>query len=131
MHNVTVYGLGSAFAKTDAAKKFANDVDLLVMHDDTGPASCKLAIECKRRLIETVPHAHVTILSEGEEDFLQFIKTANATRIGTVRARLFHGDFELLCKRLAFIVGRKNFGRNDPLDSGEEAQTWKHPGAGI
>lgn len=109
MNNVTVYGFGSAFAKTDAAKKVANDVDLLVVHDDTGPASCKLAIECKRRLIETVPHAHVTMLSEGEEDFLQFIQTTNATRIRTVRADHLQNDLQVICGDLATIVGREIF----------------------
>ena len=109
MHNVTVYGFGSAFVKTDSAKKVANDVDLLVVHDETGPASCKLAIESKRRLIETVPHAHVTMLSEGEEIFLQFIQTANATRIGSVRADLFQNDLQVICGDLAIMVGRENF----------------------
>lgn len=71
------------------------------------------------------------MLSESEEDLLQFIQTANATPIGTVRARLFYGDFELLFKGLAFIVGRENFARNDPLDSGEEAQSPKRLDAVI
>ncbi|WP_380996841.1 hypothetical protein [Sedimentitalea sp. HM32M-2] len=131
MHSVTVYGFGSAFATTDSAKKVANDVDLLIVHQNTGHASCKLAIDCKRLLVENISHAHVTMLSEGEEALLLFIKTANATPIGTVRADLFHSDLELLCKDLALIVGSEKVRRNDALESIGEAQSSKRPDAGI
>src|SRR4051812_10425618 len=79
--SVTVYGFGSAFA--DVAE--ANDVDLLIVHPDTGPVSCGLAIACKRRLAEHIARAHVTMLSASEAAHFQFIRTARAFCLGTVR----------------------------------------------
>lgn len=78
---VTVYGFGSAFA--DIAEP--NDIDLLIVHPDTDPVSCGLAIACKRRLVEHIARAHVTMLSASEAAHFQFIRTARAFCLGTVR----------------------------------------------
>ncbi len=99
-HSLTIYGFGSTFCDAMAA----NDVDLLIVHCGAGPASCQLAIDCKRQLAKTVARAHITMLSDDEEAFFHFIKTANAIRIGTIRANQFYGDLEIVCKDLALMV---------------------------
>lgn len=94
--SVTVYGFGSAFGDTGAA----NDVDLLIVHHGTEPASCQFAIGCKRQLAGSVARAHITMLSDGEEAQLQFIKTARAVGLGTVREDHFDGDLTTLVASL-------------------------------
>lgn len=81
MVGVTVYGFGSAFS--DVAE--TNDVDLLIVHPDTNPVSCGLAIACKRWLVAHIARAHVTMLSASEAAHFQFIRTARAFCLGTVR----------------------------------------------
>jgi len=90
--SVIVYGFGSAFRD----KKAALDVDLLVVHQGTDPAACQLAIACKRRLAESVVRAHITMLSGAEEAHFEFIKTARAVCLGTIREYYFEGDLAAL-----------------------------------
>ncbi|MFB2596129.1 hypothetical protein ACEYYB_14965 [Paracoccus sp. p4-l81] len=91
-HSVTIYGFGSAFDN----KKAAYDIDLLVVHQGTDLASCQLAIECKRRLTESIERAHITMLSEAEEAHFGFIKTARALRLGAIREDCFDVDLTAL-----------------------------------
>ncbi|MCF1741460.1 hypothetical protein [Paradevosia shaoguanensis] len=79
--SASIYGFGSAFA----GKGGARDIDILIVHQSSDPASCRLAIACKRRLAERLPLAHVTMLSAPEEEHLKFIETANAMSVGTLR----------------------------------------------
>jgi len=79
--SVTVYGFGSAFDN----KKAAYDIDLLVVHQGTDLASCQLAIACKRRLAESIERAHITMLSDVEEAHFEFIRTAQAVCLGSIR----------------------------------------------
>jgi hypothetical protein len=95
--SVIVYGFGSAFNDMKAP----NDVDLLIVHHGTNPASCELAITCKRRLAESVAHAHITMLSNAEEAHFQFIKTARAVCLGTIREDHFDGDLVTLKSALS------------------------------
>lgn len=90
--SVTVYGFGSAFGDT----KTAIDVDLLIVHHVTDSSSCQLAIACKRRLAESFATAHITMLSNVEEAHFQFIKTARAVSLGTIREARFDGDLAAL-----------------------------------
>lgn len=90
--SVTVYGFGSAFDDAKAAR----DVDLLVVHKGTDLASCQLAIACKRQLAESIERAHITMLSEAEEAHFDFIKTAQAVRLGTISEDHFEGDLTAL-----------------------------------
>ncbi|WP_048649058.1 hypothetical protein [Nitratireductor soli] len=90
--SVTVYGFGSSFTYGVAA----DDVDLLIIHPDADAASCELAIQCKRRLMEHIARAHVTMLSVSEEAHFQFIKRARAVRLGTMRKSHLDEDFEVL-----------------------------------
>lgn len=89
---VTVYGFGSAFGEARAA----NDIDLLIVHQGLDPEACQLAIACKRQLIDSVPRAHITMLADREETHLQFIKTARAVILGTIREEYFDGDLVTL-----------------------------------
>lgn len=84
--DVIVYGFGSAFAIHDGSETSAQDVDLLIIHPSTHAASCQFAIVCKRRLAACIANAHITMLSAGEEQYFQFIRTAQAVRLGAIRA---------------------------------------------
>lgn len=90
--SVTVYGFGSAFDN----KQAAYDIDLLVVHQGTDLASCQLAIACKRRLAESIERAHITMLSNAEEAHFEFIRTAQAVCLGTIREDHFEDDLMVL-----------------------------------
>ena len=89
---VAVYGFGSAFGSVEAA----NDIDLLIIHCGDNPASCQFAITCKRRLTACTSRVHITMLSEAEEAYFEFIKTAKAVRLGTIRQAMFEEDITTL-----------------------------------
>lgn len=93
---VTVYGFGSAFNGTRSPK----DVDLLVVHAELDRGSCDFAIRCKRRLEEQLRAAHVTMLSETEEVYFEFVARAGAHRLGNVRGDRFDQDVAALCGAL-------------------------------
>lgn len=84
----TVYGFGSFFR---AGGNF-NDVDLLVVHDDNSPPSCRLAITCKQRLAASIAGAHVTMLSDNEERQLSFVRSSDAVELGRVGAQNLDAD---------------------------------------
>ena len=100
--SVTIYGFGSAFGDPDAA----NDVDLLIVHHGTDQASCMMAIQCKRRLAASVARAHITMLSDVEEAHFQFIKTARAVCLGTIREGRIDGDLAALNAALPQLYER-------------------------
>lgn len=81
-----VYGFGSAFAVHEASETSAQDVDLLIVHPSIHATSCQFAIACKRRLAARIANAHITMLSAGEEQHFQLIRTARAVRLGAIRA---------------------------------------------
>jgi len=88
----TVYGFGSAYGRMDAG----NDVDLLIVHENTDRASCKLAIRCKRQLSDHIRNAHITMLSKGEEAHFEFIRRAQAVPIGDIRESHIDADLAAL-----------------------------------
>lgn len=81
-YEVSVYGFGSYFNSSEIFK----DIDLLILHGDTSVPSCDFAIDCKKRIMEQLPLAHISILSRGEEYELGFIETSNALHIGTINS---------------------------------------------
>lgn len=99
--NVRIYGFGSAFCENGRAI----DVDLLIVHQRVDPASCSFAIACKRRLAETIIRAHITMLSEREEMHCEFLKTAEALFLGTVRIDQIEYDLEAICATLSVLIG--------------------------
>ena len=98
--SVSIYGFGSAFV----GKVAARDIDFLIVHPSTDPASCRLAIACKRGLCERVPLAHVTMLSETEEAHFKFIEAASAMSLGTVREEKLANDLDVLVKSIGEVV---------------------------
>lgn len=94
--SVTLYGFGSAFAEIGGANARANDLDLLIVHSGTDAASCQFAISCKRRLTKSVVRAHISMLADSEEAALQFIKAAQAVRLGAIREEYFDNDLKTL-----------------------------------
>lgn len=55
-----------------------------------------MAIQCKRKLRESIPLAHITMLSDAEVEHFQFIDTAQAIFVGTIRADYIDGDLVVL-----------------------------------
>jgi hypothetical protein len=76
-----LYGFGSYFKDGRSA---ANDVDLLVLHRNTGAASVEFAIFCKSLLIDLVPGAHIVMLSEEEEREVDFKRQCLPVLIGVL-----------------------------------------------
>ena len=98
---ISVYGFGSAFNGLGPA----NDTDILIVHRDSDPASCRFAIACKQRIVASVSGVDVTMLTHDEETYFGFIEEARATLLGTVREDHFTEDLSLL-KRLALNAGK-------------------------
>lgn len=103
--SLAVYGFGSAFQGHETC----SDVDLLIVHDDTGIASCALAIQCKQQLTSRIPNAHVTMLSKSEEAKLCFVEIARAFRIGLVLDGYLASDVEVLVRVIADCCQRNGF----------------------
>ncbi|WP_422001701.1 hypothetical protein [Roseovarius mucosus] len=100
---VTVYGFGSAFVAHDENERIAQDVDLLIVHPGTHADSCQFAIACKRRLAACVTGAHITMLSDGEEQHCQFIRTTRAVRLGSIRADHIADDLRTLSAAMPIL----------------------------
>ena len=98
-----IYGFGSAFVAHDGNETIAQDVDLLIVHPSTHDASCQFAILCKRRLAACVAGAHITMLSAGEEQHYQFIRTARAVRLGAIRADHITDDLRTICTAVPIL----------------------------
>ena len=96
MRSVTVYGFGSAFHD----RTTANDVDLLIVHPSTDPASCQFAITCKQRLAGLIACVHITMLSNSEEKHCQFIKTARAVYLGSIHENCLDHDVVALVAKI-------------------------------
>lgn len=82
MHCVEVYGFGSFFGRHGKA----HDIDILLVHENITESSCKFAIHCKSILKTYFSQAHVTILSDEEEQNLSFKEIGNAMWLGLLRA---------------------------------------------
>lgn len=98
-----IYGFGSAFVAHDGNETIAQDVDLLIVHPSIHDASCQFAILCKRRLAACVAGAHITMLSAGEEQHYQFIRTARAVRLGAIRADHIADDLRTICTAVPIL----------------------------
>ncbi|WP_374595678.1 hypothetical protein [Sphingosinicella sp.] len=77
---VSVFGFGSFFC----GKKNANDIDLLLLHESTRPASCQFAIDCKSHFLRYLPRADVVMLSNAEASRNGFIMRSAAIALGTI-----------------------------------------------
>jgi hypothetical protein len=93
-----LYGFGSYFIRRHANKR---DVDLLLLHLDTGHASIRFAICCKSLLVDAVTVAHIVMLSEQEELELGFVRQCQATFLGLIAEREKEKHIDALAKRIA------------------------------
>lgn len=82
------YGFGSAFRRPETA----NDIDLLAVHFSSEKRTYDFAIRCRRLLLSKVPMAHITVLSDPEEAYFDFIKTAKGIFLGVVRENHIDDD---------------------------------------
>lgn len=103
---VTVYGFGSAFVAHDETKTISQDVDLLIVHPGTDAESCQFAIACKRKIAASIDGAHITMLSENEEQDCRFIRTAWAVRLGSIRADHMADDLRTLSAAMPMLSKR-------------------------
>nr|WP_162623900.1 hypothetical protein [Paracoccus saliphilus] len=106
MSRSSIFGFGSFFKEENAF----NDVDLLIVHEDSSAASCRLAILCKKRLVELMDRAHVTMLSEKEEQQLDFIQKSGAVEIGQVVDLTAEAEIERIVvglRKRVRAIGRK------------------------
>lgn len=97
--SVVVYGFGSFFSNSPQS----NDVDLLLVHEDTTVSSCALAIRCKQILLQVIDSAHITLLSKDEESELDFITRAQANPIGHIEQDQIVQHIESICCQLKVI----------------------------
>ena len=72
------------------------DTDILIVHQDSDPASCRFVLACKRQIVASVAGADVTMLTRAEEAHLGFIEEARATLLGNVHEDHFAEDLSSL-----------------------------------
>ncbi len=84
-HRVQIYGFGSAFN----GSKNPQDFDLLIVHYGEDVDACRFAQACKRGLLSAFGSADITMLSQTEEAFFGFVKTARARLICTIHEDQF------------------------------------------
>lgn len=101
--NLKIYGFGSYFLGYPEY----NDIDILIVHQNSSFKSCQLAIHCKQFFVSNIFKADVTILSQREEQQISFIEISNALYIGKV-------DENFMTINLGEILGKiRQHGRLD------------------
>jgi hypothetical protein len=96
MQSLRVYGFGSFFAGGDRP----NDLDLLLLHQSTDAASCQFAIDCKTKIMLTLPTADVVMLSEREAEGHQFLVRSKAVALGELHAGTVDAQVQALADRI-------------------------------
>jgi hypothetical protein len=89
---VRLFGFGSHFIAPPG-----RDIDVLILHDDCGEESIRLAISVKSSLKAARPNADVVMLSIDEEKDLQFISRSAARLLGTATAQTTQSELSVLC----------------------------------
>ena len=78
--DLLIYGFGSYF---NGRTEF-QDIDLLIVHDNTDEKSCIFAIKLKEIFSTQINDAHISILSKKEVMQLDFIRKSKSILIGSV-----------------------------------------------
>lgn len=84
-----LYGFGSFFG---AGRRCANDVDILLVHQDASPGSIAHAIRCKKILQSALPAVDVVMLSECEAGSSDFVRKSAARLLGNVSTEFADQD---------------------------------------
>ncbi|AXB80436.1 hypothetical protein TQ38_028165 (plasmid) [Novosphingobium sp. P6W] len=95
-----VFGFGSFFR----GAKDAKDIDILLIHQSSDPASCRFAIECKAHFQHHLPNVDVVMLSKTEEAQKQFIAKSGALGLGTIASK----DSRMQVSNMARLIIRRN-----------------------
>ena len=103
MSHVAVFGFGSFFLD----KAASNDIDLLLVHEDTSAGSCAFASRCKKSLAQAMKSAHITVLSWNEEQDLNFVEVAKAQPIGTIKDDSFETDIAAISTKLKPVLSQR------------------------
>jgi hypothetical protein len=90
--SVSVFGFGSYFE----GKPQPGDIDLLLLHRSANEESCRFVLECKSRILRSIPTSDVVMLSEHEASSLQFLDRAKTFHLGSVRALSLDSDIEAI-----------------------------------
>lgn len=98
MEQAFLYGFGSFFRK----KGIFNDVDLLIIHNNTSYSSCQFALSCKKQLLSIICNADITILSQSGERQLEFLKKSNALYLGNVNESSLFRDIDCILSQKLF-----------------------------
>lgn len=77
-----LYGFGSFFNNG----KSTSDIDFVIIHRNTSRKSCEEAISLKQLIIVKVPNADVTMLSDKEENEMNFIEISRAKLLGSIKS---------------------------------------------
>jgi hypothetical protein len=91
-----IYGFGSFFVTPEKA----NDIDILILHQDISIHSIRFAIMCKARLAELLPSAHVIMLSNSEERKLALLKQTKAKYLGEISEATFTENLIQTCNNI-------------------------------
>lgn len=87
-----IYGFGSFFKGAE----IFNDIDFLIIHQTISKVSCRVAIDCKRMILQKIENSHICILSAKEECSIQFIEKSYAIFLGEVFATNMEDDLSNL-----------------------------------
>jgi hypothetical protein len=93
---VAVFGFGSYF---DGGVPF-NDIDLLIMHEESDVSSCGFALDCKRIIKKLLKVADIVILSKSEENENGFISTSRALHIGEISNDNIMADIATIIRKI-------------------------------
>jgi hypothetical protein len=96
---VKIYGFGSYFFD----KPQYNDIDILIVHRNSGFESCQFAIQCKQFFVLNVDGVDVTILSQQEERQMSFIEKSRSKYLGKVNEGCFESDLDEMLNRIRAV----------------------------
>lgn len=94
---IQIFGFGSYFQFENLQP---NDIDILLLHSDISTASIQFVIECKKKFIQQLPRAHITMLSAQEEIELDFINKSRGKIIGTVAQITLERDISIVINKI-------------------------------
>ena len=86
-----LYGFGSYFK----IGEHYSDVDLLIVHPSGEDKNCEFAIKCKLWLASEIPKAHVSLLTQTEEQELGMLLKSRARFLGNIKESDLRGKLEI------------------------------------
>ena len=91
LQTTNLYGFGSYF---EIGEDYS-DVDLLIVHQNSGRDSCEFAIKCKLWLASQISKVHISLLTQTEEQELRMILKSGSRFLGTIVESDLTGKVEI------------------------------------